>query len=314
MNKNELIILQSLPLDIKIMKSKRRIIEAIDYFGNDGIYVSVSGGLDSTVLSHIVEQVEKENNYKHIPRVLSNTGNEYDDVLENGRRIADIEVKPKMTAYEVWKNIGYPVGSKKIARMINDLQNPTEKNYNSRNLYLNGIKQDGTKGSPQCKLAKRFYPFIESDIKVSHKCCDILKKEPLKRYEKESGRIPLIGTMADEGGTRTDGYIKTGCNAFEQKKSMPIGFWTKQDILQYILDNNLYIPKEYGEIKRDENNKLYTTLEQRTGCFICMFGLHLEKGENRFQRMKRLYPKKYNYAINVIGLRKVLDVYGIDYE
>lgn len=313
MNRNELIMLQSLPLEIKIAKTKRRILEAIEYFGIEGVYVSVSGGLDSTVLHYLVEEVENEYAIRRIPRVFSNTGNEYDGVLENARTLCDVEVRPLMTPHEVWTKIGYPVGSKKTARMIGDLQNPTDKNYNSRKLYLEGIKQDGSKGSSQCKLAKRFYPFIDSDIKVSHKCCDILKKEPLKRYEKETKRIPIIGTMADEGGTREDGYIKTGCNAFENKKSMPIGFWTKQDILNYILINNIDIPKEYGEIKLGEDGKLYTTLEQRTGCFICMFGVHLEKGENRFERMKKLYPKKYNYAFNVLKIGRVLDVYNVRY-
>ena len=44
--------------------------------------------------------------------------------------------------------------------------------------------------------------------------------------------------MADEGGTRAQTYLQTGCNAFNQGKSLPIGFWTKQDILQYIVNNN----------------------------------------------------------------------------
>ena len=107
---------------------------------------------------------------------------------------------------------------------------------------------------------------------------------------------------------------------------MPIGFWTKQDILQYIIDNDIEIAPEYGEIRRDDNGKLYTTLEQRTGCFACTFGVQMEKGENRFQRMKRLYPKKYKFCIgggyndngiwkpkNGLGLGKVLERMGIDY-
>lgn len=313
MDRRELIMLQSLPIELKIAKTKRRLIECIDYFGIDGVYLSVSGGLDSTVLHYILEELEHEYNLNRIPRVFSNTGNEYDGVLENARSICDIEVRPTMTPHEVWTKIGYPVGSKKIARMISDLQNPTPNNFNSRKLYLEGIKKDGTKGSSQCKLAKRFYPFIDSDIKVSNKCCDILKKKPLKEYEKQTGRIPIMATMADEGGTREDGYIKTGCNAFENKKSMPVGFWTRQDILQYIINNNIKIPCEYGVIV-EKDGKLVTTLEQRTGCFVCMFGVHLEKGENRFQRMKKLYPKRYNYCMNVLNIDKVLDMYGVDYK
>lgn len=314
MTRDELLMLQALPLDIKILKTKQRLRDAIDYFGVEHLFLAVSGGLDSTVLHYILKELEEEENLPHIPRVFSNTGNEYDGVLQNARSLCDVEVKPLMTPHEVWTKVGYPVGSKKIARMIHDLQNPTEKNAKSRNLYLNGIRSDGQKGSSYSKLAKRYYPFIEPDCpyKVSNKCCDILKKEPMKRYQKESGRYPIIATMSDEGGARAQSYLQTGCNAFKQGKSLPVGFWTKQDVLQYIVNNNIPIPVEYGEIV-EVNGKLDTTLEKRTGCFICMFGAHLEKGENRFQRMKRLYPKRWNYAINVLKIGEVLDLYGVDY-
>lgn len=140
-------MLQSLPLDVKIAKTKLRIIEAIDEFGVNGLYVPVSGGNDSMVLSEIVYDVQYELGIPSwkIPRVNSNTGNEYDGVLENARRQSDVEVKPSHNLIWVLSNEGYPVGSKKVSRMLRDLQNPTDTNFNSRRLYLEGIKQDGTK-------------------------------------------------------------------------------------------------------------------------------------------------------------------------
>lgn len=62
MDKRELMMLQALPLDIKIAKTKLRIREAIDHFGVNGLYIPVSGGLDSGLLSYIVELVQKEMN------------------------------------------------------------------------------------------------------------------------------------------------------------------------------------------------------------------------------------------------------------
>ena len=177
MNNRELAMLQALPLVIKIEKSKQRIREAIDYFGVDHLYVPVSGGKDSMVVSHLVEQVQKELNIpkKNIPRVNSNTGNEYDDVLANARRLSDIEVKPKHNLIWVLTNVGYPIGSKKISRMLRDLQNPTPENYNSRRLYIDGIKRDGTK-TKSFKMPKKWYPFIDSCVRCSEKCCYYLKK------------------------------------------------------------------------------------------------------------------------------------------
>ena len=332
MNNRELAMLQSLPLIIKIEKSKQRIREAIKYFGVDHLYVPVSGGKDSMVVSHLVETIQKELKIpkETIPRVNSNTGNEYDDVLANARRLSDIELKPKHNLIWVLKNEGYPIGSKKISRMLRDLQNPTEANYNSRRLYLEGIKRDGTK-TKSFKMPKKWYPFIDSCVRCSEKCCYYLKKEPMHIYEKEAGRRPILGTMASEGGTRKGGYLQTGCNAFKtgKGKSMPIGFWTESDVLQYITAFDLaeFLPPVYGEIKEVEvihgNNgydaeiirryeknkavediknyrqvKLKTTGEKRTGCVWCTLGVQMEKGKNRFQKLYENDKRKYNFAIN----------------
>ena len=65
-------MLQNLPLDIKVAKSKQRIREFIDYFGADGVYISFSGGKDSTVLLDLVRQVEP-----NVKAVFADTGLEY---------------------------------------------------------------------------------------------------------------------------------------------------------------------------------------------------------------------------------------------
>jgi hypothetical protein len=48
---------KSLPLELKIIKSQSIIKEAINEFGAEKIYISYSGGKDSTVLSHLVRQM-----------------------------------------------------------------------------------------------------------------------------------------------------------------------------------------------------------------------------------------------------------------
>lgn len=60
MDRKELIMLQALPLELKIEKTKLRIREFIDYVGINGCYISFSGGKDSTVLMHIVKQTVTE--------------------------------------------------------------------------------------------------------------------------------------------------------------------------------------------------------------------------------------------------------------
>lgn len=340
-------MLQSLPLDVKIAKTKLRIIEAIDEFGVNGLYVPVSGGNDSMVLSEIVYDVQYELGIPSwkIPRVNSNTGNEYDGVLENARRQSDVEVKPSHNLIWVLSNEGYPVGSKKVSRMLRDLQNPTDTNFNSRRLYLEGIKQDGTK-TKSFKMPNKWRKFIKSEIRCSEKCCYYLKKEPFHIYEKFTGRHPILGEMASEGGTRKASYLQTGCNAFKVGKSKPIGFWKTSDILMLIALHDYPYAKEYGDIIYQDTGikvkykdvraafnegrslKLTTSLEKRTGCVWCTYGVTQEKGENRFQRLARLDPRKYKFAITGgkfdehgklipgnggLGIGKLLDLMGVDY-
>ena len=47
---------------------------------------------------------------------------------------------------------------------------------------------------------------------------------------------------------------------------------------------------------------------------FCMFGLHLEKEPNRFQRMALTHPRQYDYCVNKLGCGKVLDYIGVPYQ
>ena len=72
------------------------------------------------------------------------------------------------------------------------------------------------------------------------------------------------------------------------------------------------------DVVEDSNGKLITTGENRTGCMFCMFGVHLEKEPNKFQRMKETHSKIYEYCMKPIeegglGLSKVLDYIGVKY-
>lgn len=146
-----------------------------------------------------------------------------------------------------------------------------------------------------------------------------MKKRPVKKYEKETGRKPIVGTMACESVLRQTMWFRNGCNSFDAKRPMsrPLSFWTEQDILQYIVEYNLEIASVYGEIKTkpnpeptlfgDEKPLYYTTGLQRTGCMFCMYGVQLEPHPNRFEIMKETHPKQYDYCTNRLGLGKVLD-------
>ena len=176
-----------------------------------------------------------------------------------------------------------------------------------------------------------------------------MKKRPIKKYEKETGRKTFIGTMATESDLRRQAWLRNGCNAFDKKNpsSQPLSFWTEQDILHYIKRFNVTYASVYGEIKLkpiagaepgqincidymecyEPEDILETTGCNRTGCIFCMLGCHLEKEPNRFQRLKETHPRQYEYCINGgemvdgkwqpskegLGLGKVLDYIGVKY-
>lgn len=97
-----------------------------------------------------------------------------------------------------------------------------------------------------------------------------------------------------------------------------MGFWTEQDVLQYIVENNLKICSVYGDIVEENDmlgNKTYRlTGEQRTGCMFCMFGCHLEPHPNRFERLRFTHPKQYRYCMEKLGLKEVLDYINVKYD
>ena len=77
----ELAQMQSLPLEAKIRMTQQRIRGWYDYWGGQ-VYVSFSGGKDSTVLKHIVDGM-----YSDVPAVYVNTGLEYPEIQSFVRNI-----------------------------------------------------------------------------------------------------------------------------------------------------------------------------------------------------------------------------------
>lgn len=310
--------MQNLPLQAKIIMTQRRIRQWYEYYDGN-VYVSFSGGKDSTVLKHLVENTP---GVYDVPNVFVNTGLEYPEVRMFATSQPNVIVlQPKMRFDEVIAKYGYPVPSKEQAAFIEEYR--TTKSEKLKNIRLNGNKWG------RGKISKKWLSLVDAPFKVSDKCCDVMKKNPVKQYEKETKRVPIIGTMVCESSQRESNWKMYGCNAFTKKRptSQPLSFWTEQDVLEYIVKFNLPYAKVYGDIKQDEFGKYYTTGCDRTGCMFCMFGCHLEKEQNRFQRLKETNLNQYRYCIgggemvdgkwqpskDGLGLGKVLDYIGVKY-
>lgn len=387
----ELQSMQSAPLAVKISLTKARLREWINEFGEDGVYVSFSGGKDSTVLLDIVRK-----SYPNIPAVFVDVPTQYPELREFAKTWKNVEIiKPKISFMEVCEKYGFPLISKEVSQCVEEsrkwLDKAIEKKsaltdrqtdrqtvpYADHMADLLGIDRRKNKENPRYQLLKKglipsdtelfeyfsndkyeyglpviilqlygkvphkekgivtneystmydkskYRFFLGAPFDISNKCCAVMKKDPLHKYAKETGRVPITAQMASESKLRTSQWIKHGCNAFDSKSpiSNPMSFWTEQDVLLYIKQNNLPICSVYGDIVEDitgtnevegqltisdlegmedmgifdaERLPLKTTGCSRTGCMLCGFGCHLEKeGEGRFEMLKKTHPKMYN--------------------
>jgi 3'-phosphoadenosine 5'-phosphosulfate sulfotransferase (PAPS reductase)/FAD synthetase len=341
--------LQSLPLESKILMTQRRIKQWYDHWEGQ-VYVSFSGGKDSTVLKHIVDNTP---GVYDVPAVFVNTGLEYPEIqrfvldVKAGKWDCfnpDVEIlRPEMRFDEVLKKYGYPVVSKSVSHAVKIAKR------NPDGAVMKNMFDPENKGRFGCYKWKFL---IDAEIPVSDDCCNIMKKAPAKKYAKSTGRKPILGTLAEESNLRYKSWLQNGCNAFNSKNptSQPLSFWTNQDILHYIKRYNVPYCPVYGDIVVSQDHvendqygrqinlidylgcyepedKLETTGCDRTGCIFCMFGCHLEKSPNRFQRLKETHPRQYEYCIGGgemvdgkwqpskegLGLGKVLDYIGVKY-
>ena len=78
---------QALTLEQKVEMTKERIKAWVDHYGLDGVYVSFSGGKDSTVLLHIARQM-----YPDIKAVFVDTGLEYPEIRKFVKTFDNVDI------------------------------------------------------------------------------------------------------------------------------------------------------------------------------------------------------------------------------
>lgn len=316
--KSDLKTMQGWSLQRKIQVTQTRIFEwQIKHKNN--IYVSFSGGKDSTVLLDLARRVMPD-----IPSMFVDTGLEYPEIKEFVASYHNVDIKrPEMPFHKVIQKYGYPVISKETAKNI-DYGRKAKLHGDQKmyDYYINGHRHNKKTGKDYIfmPLPQMWHPLLESDIPVSNRCCQIMKKNPAKLYEKETGLHPIIGEMADDSKEREMNYLRSGCNAFNTKRpiSKPMGFWTEQDVLEYIYMTQLPICSVYGDVVLVDG-KYKTTGVNRTGCIFCMFGCHLQDEPNKFQQLNVTHPQLHDYCIRPVenkglGIGKVLDFIDVKYS
>lgn len=309
---SDLYQMQSLPLSAKIRMTEYRIRQWYEAFDGN-VYVSFSGGKDSTVLLDIARRL-----YPDIEAVFVNTGLEYPSVRKFALSKENVtELRPDMNFRDVVIKYGYPIISKEVAQTVWEARKSLQtgsKKYTYRLKKLNGEATDKNGNTSQFNIPQWKF-LLYAPFNISHMCCDVMKKKPAKQYEKETENKAIIGTMADESRLRKEKWFKNGCNSFNLKRpqSNPISFWTENDILTYIHENNLEIADAYGDVVVDNREQIegQTTIQdllgdyrdckfcttgcKRTGCIFCLFGITQDLF--RIYNLQKQEPQLADYVL-----------------
>lgn len=305
---------QALPLEKKIPISLGKMKTWYEYWEGK-VYIAFSGGKDSWVTLKLVRSL-----YPDVVAVFFDTGLEFPEIWQFVRTIDNVVwVRPKMAFPKVILKYGFPVVSKEQAMAISRFQN-AEESLIAASGFWGGIGppskpkeyrlMGGKKGERSGTISKKWRFLLNAPFKISGECCNALKKGLSKTYCNQTGCFPYLGMMAENSRLREQNYLREGCNMVSLKypHSWPLGFWTEEDIWEYIRTEDIGY------------SKIYDMGYDRTGCMYCMFGIHMEPKPNRFQRMAITHPKHYKFCLdkikdaNGITIREVLKYMNIPYK
>jgi 3'-phosphoadenosine 5'-phosphosulfate sulfotransferase (PAPS reductase)/FAD synthetase len=249
----------------------------------DKYFLAYSGGKDSHFLYWFIKEYLKD---EKIEIVSCDTFMEHPEIKARMIKNADTILKPKLTPNKIKKLYGSPCFNKLQDEYIRRYQNGSR--AKSTMEFIKGEK------TTMFKLNKKARELLLNDNlhKVSPKCCDILKKEPIKEFKKRSGKKEILGITQGESKLRASKYktcfTKTG-------KFTPL-----HDLSGELL-NDIY--KQYNI----ELPNVYKTLD-KTGCVGCPYGRKIELELSTLNKAQRKFVCEYfKESYNVLGIKTTED-------
>lgn len=256
--------------------------------------MSFSGGADSLVLLDIARRFVD----KCFPAVFCMTGQEWPEIVKFVRGYENVEIiRPRYKVRDIVEKYGFPLISKEVSEYV----------YEARTCKEGSRLRDKRLGrfGDAFAIPKKWRWLVDAEFQICHRCCYFLKKEPFHRYEKETGRLPLIGLVAEESELRKAEYLRRGgCNSFKGRvASYPMSVWTSRDVWEYIGKTGI----KYCEI--------YDKLEHKqTGCTFCGFGMNISNA--KLKTLYKVHPKLYEWGMrlenNGVSYRQAFRRIGVD--
>lgn len=252
-------------------------------------YLSYSGGKDSHFLYWFIKEYLKRDDIKIVG---INTYMEHHEILKRILKKCDIVLYPKIKPMEIKAKYGIPCFSKEQDFYIYYYQNAIRKGKKPSKTIQEKI--DGTYKTGFC-LSKKAREYVKSDKahKITHLCCHYLKKEPARRFEKETGLKPILGIRSNESMMRKQQY-KT-CFTKDGK------FTPIHDLSDELLDKiyekyNIELPEVYNHICR-------------TGCMGCPYGSYKHDTEKELDlilpQQRKFVEEYFRESYEVLGINLV---------
>lgn len=282
-------------IDDAIMRIKR------EYERAEGkIYLSFSGGKDSTVLAEVIKMADLP---EKIPFVFANTRIEMDATYKFIKEY-DYEnliiVKPRKPFGQVLKEYGKPAISKNKSEMLRTYQkNITDPLGFYRSTVLitgekitKGFVKTGKKS--RYALAEKHFHFLHPNLgySIANKCCSYMKKYPFEDFSNEHDMNgTFTGVRVAEGGARATAY--KSCVQIKKRKgkefymSMPLFDWSDEIVEEFIKKYNVKLSDAYEVYGCD-----------RTGCVGCPYGRNIDK---ELEMVYKHEPNRYKAAIKWLG-------------
>lgn len=177
--------LRGLPLAAKVAKTQIRIREWYEHWNGD-VYVSFSGGKDSTVLAHLVRDM-----YPEVPLVFSNTGLEYPEIQAFAKKMGAEIIRPKMRFDEVISEYGYPLISKEVAEAI----------YYARRIRGGGYGKESERRRDDLQTFEGL-----RTTHTEHKRLDFTGKRTFQRFTTTDKKRGQFNGEFDKTGNRIDSH------------------------------------------------------------------------------------------------------------